>query len=162
MNAPLTAKDFATDQEVRWRLSYGASSVLRKVLLSITFLILTAACTTAPNELGSSAIDMPGPLRSASTDINESSESICLGGQTFQGCCSKKSGVKDIRGTSLLCNDGSKSPSCAADISALLRGCCSSRSGIEGTRTDGAVICQDGSISPSCNIGVCEASSSTD
>ncbi len=126
------------------------------IVAAVLSLLAVPACTASPSQ---TAMNASTPLKSARADVNES---ICLGGQTFQGCCSKKSGVKDIRGASLLCNNGSESPSCTADISALLPGCCSGHDGIEGTRTDGAVTCKDGSISPSCYIGGCETSSRAD
>jgi hypothetical protein len=134
----------------------GVSSVLCAVLLSITFLILTAACTVTSNELNSVALDTSAPIQSTTIEIKKYNESVCLKGKTYQGCCSKKLGIKDIRGARLLCNDGAESPSCTTDISTPLKGCCSDHGGVEGTRTDGTVTCKDGNISPSCYIGSCK------
>lgn len=81
-----------------------------------------------------------------------SNESICVNGTTYQGCCSGKGGVKNIRGRRLLCNSGELSPSCKGDITSRLKGCCSHNEGIDYVTADGNVICSNESESRSCKI----------
>lgn len=80
------------------------------------------------------------------------SESICINNQSFQGCCSGKGGVKNIRGTQLACNNGDFSPSCNGDITTKLRGCCSHNDGINFVETNGVVFCANETQSKTCRI----------
>ena len=110
----------------------------RRLIAALAFLVFTACATVDPEQR--SLFVAPGP------------EAICINGQTFQGCCSGKGGVKNIRGHNLLCYNGDFSPTCKGNVTARLGGCCSHNEGIDYVATDGKVFCINESQSKTCSI----------
>lgn len=106
-------------------------------------IMVLCACTAPSAALTSASFD-PEAL--------QASESICINNKAYRGCCSGNGGVRNIRGSQLLCNNGNYSASCNGDISTKLRGCCSHNDGIAYAATDGTVFCINESQSKTCRI----------
>jgi len=117
--------------------------LIRLAAFAIVSLFSLAACSTE-----NSSSD--GNLMAAIAD--RGSETICINQQNYQGCCSGKGGVRNIKGRQLECFNGDYSPSCRGEISTKLRGCCSHNEGIDYVTTDGSVYCINESQSKSCRI----------
>jgi len=153
MTAPLTAKDFATDQEVRQRSGCGGYNVWKALLLTIAALVVTVSCAVAPLESETAAeIEAPATFLQADTVAEGSNESICLNGQNFKGCCSWKEGVKGYDGERLVCNNLTESPTCTVANRESLSGCCSYKDGFAYAESDGTVVCKNNDASPTCRF----------
>lgn len=85
------------------------------------------------------------------TSVDETEDAICISGKRYQGCCSGRRGIKDIRGEWIECNDETTSPTCGG-IDVDLSGCCKGKNGVALVDSQRRVICESGEESPTCSI----------